>query len=545
MSGVNPQLTVTIGACWLLLTAAALVPAGARAADVEAGPPTDRSVTVYRAPKRGKGQPDLDNLEGFALVSEKHTVSLPAGESRLRFLGVADGIQPESAILTGLPDGVLEKNRDAHVLSPAALVAATVGRPVTLVRTNRKTGVTTRTIGTLRADNEGVVFESTEGIEALRCSGFPETFDFTGTADLAPTPTLSVKVRTVRPLTAQVTLSYLAGGFDWSATYAAALSKNARTLDLGAWVTLANSNGVSFPDAHVAVVAGRLNRESPDVEPGETQEEILAQCWPVRATSDIPEVPPPPRPAMLTVQAQRLMAMPAPPPAADRMFKRAVVQEEQLGDLKLYRVPERSSVFSRQMKQVRLLDRGPVPVTLLYIAHLSAINEQEQEAATRVLRTRNDTAHHLGIALPAGRISTFTQDGETPLLLAEADQRDIAVGEDFEIDAGEAADVQVRSVRERTLAPAAVAQIPLLPGIDVRTAYLKEEFRIEITNARRTAVSFEARLSLPYGTQLLRASVPPFLRDGWQVMRVQVPAGVTVTVRYQTGHRVSRAVRPR
>jgi hypothetical protein len=595
MSGVSPQPTVTIVACWLLLTAAALVPAGTLAADVEAGPPTERSVTVYREPERGTGQPDPDDLRGFALISEKHTVSLPAGESRLRFLGVANGIQPESAIVTGFPDGVLEKNHDAQVLSPAALVAATVGKPVTLVRFNRKTGVTTRTTGAVRADNGGVVFESGEGIEALRCSGFPETFDFTGTAGLAPSPTLSVKVRTARPLTAQVTLSYLADGFDWSATYGAELSADARTLNLGAWVTLANSNGVSFPDAHVAVVAGRLNRESPSVSPQtviireiadllgikisgslaqrqeqvlklakrvgieeklermfgadlispvetQTHDKILAQCWPDSTTTDIPDIPD--IPDILTMDDEHDIA-----PERERvfekfnrMFKKTVVQEEQLGDLKLYRVPGLSSVASRQMKQVRLLDRGPVPVTLVYVAYFAAWSEEELKRAERVLRTRNDAEHQLGIPLPAGQISTYTQEGDTPILLSQAGLRDIAVGENFEIDAGLAADVQARSVRERRLRPAGIAQIPLLPGIDVRTAVFRQVFRIEVTNARRTAVTYEARVTEGDDFELLRSTVTPFLRDGYRVLRVEVPARSMVTLRYQTGHHVSRTV---
>jgi hypothetical protein len=194
------------------------------------------------------------------------------------------------------------------------------------------------------------------------------------------------------------------------------------------------------------------------------------------------------------------------------------------------------------MKQVRLLDRGPVPVTLLYVDYFAPM-EQDLQGTTRVLRTRNDAAHHLGIPLPAGRISTFTQEEEIPLLLAEADLRDIAVGEAFEIDAGQAADVQARSVRERTHSGAR-AQIPLLPGIDVHTAVVREAFRIEVTNARRSAVTFEARLDAD-DTNLLRSTVTPFMRDGWQVMRVRVPAGGTVTIRYQTGRSISRGVRHR
>ena len=61
---------------------------------------------------------DLDRLNGFALVSEMRAVHLPAGESRLRFEGVADGIEPASAIVTGMPPGVIEKNREGALLSP-------------------------------------------------------------------------------------------------------------------------------------------------------------------------------------------------------------------------------------------------------------------------------------------------------------------------------------------------------------------------------------------------------------------------------------------
>src|SRR6202012_4163060 len=101
----------------------------------------------------------LDDLGGFALVSETRTVSIPAGVSRVRFAGVADGIDAASALITGLPSGVLEKNRDAAGLSPSALVAATVGKSVTLVRTHEKSGRTERVAGKILSDADGVVFE--------------------------------------------------------------------------------------------------------------------------------------------------------------------------------------------------------------------------------------------------------------------------------------------------------------------------------------------------------------------------------------------------
>src|SRR5258708_10964483 len=159
----------------------------AMAAASLAAMPSDLSVTVYRAPSRNSGSINLDTLGGFALVSETRTVRLPAGVSRLRFEGVADGIEPSSAIVTGLPGGVMEKNREGKLLSPSALIAAAVGKPVTLQRTDRKSGKLTRVAATLRSEaGGGVVFETSAGSEARRCSGLPESFSFMGVADLGP-----------------------------------------------------------------------------------------------------------------------------------------------------------------------------------------------------------------------------------------------------------------------------------------------------------------------------------------------------------------------
>src|SRR5581483_387386 len=376
----------------LLVLLLSLASAIAGAADtgsvavVSASPPTDVAVTVYRNPSGTSTSLDLDGLEGFALVTETRTVVLPAGETRLRFQGVADGIQSQSAIITGLPSGVLEKNHDAKVLSPAALVNATVGRKAWLVRTEPKTGKPSALQGRLVADNGGVVFQGADGIEALRCSGLPETLHFEGEAGADATPTLSALIRSPAPLTAQVRLSYLTYGFDWMANYNATVSADGKTFDLGAWVTLANSNGISFPNAHAQVVAGRLNRESGEVEPVDTGGEILAQCWPRGSTSDTPEEPHIDRAtpleygwALVAVTAMRQSA--AMPMAAIALQESVVtsmkVQQEQLGDLKLYRVPERTSVTSRQIKQVRLLDRQGIPGEILYTADVStAIDTQ-------------------------------------------------------------------------------------------------------------------------------------------------------------------------
>ena len=517
-----------------------LAGAPVKAADTLASIPSDLSVTVYRAPFRSSGSIRLDNLGGFALVSETRTVRLPVGVSRLRFEGVADGIDPSSAIVTGLPDGVIEKNREGKLLSPAALIDAALGKPVTLLRTDKKTGKSTRLAGAIRSDaGGGVVFETSQGIEALRCSGLPETLSFAGVTDLAATPTLSVLARSSESITATVTLSYLARDFDWAADYVATLSADGNTMDLGAWVTLANGNGVGFPSARTQVVAGRVNRENGEVEPLDVGGPILAQCWPRGSTSDPPQylqvdLASPLRAGREKMAMTQTSAL-AAPLAQVTLSAQKKVEQEQLGDLKLYRVPDRTTVASRQSKQVRLLDRSSIPIARVYGADLAADENAVSVPAHLLLRTMNDAAHHLGLPLPSGRIAVFAARSGATLLQHESNLRDLAVDEEVEIDMGESSDVQVTAAKEKTTIDSArTRELPLVPGVlKLRSADVDAVNHVDVSNARPTEIHFELRLTLPEGGRVVRADHPLGTKNGRPIFRLTIPANETVTLRYQ------------
>ncbi len=505
---------------WLLL-ASGLAGAGCAATvrcavpgEALADAPSDLSVTVYRAPNRSTGSIDLDRLEGFALISETRVVHLPTGESRLRFEGVADGIEPASAILTGLPAGIIEKNREGALLSPSALLAAAVGEPVLLLRTDRKTGHLERLSGKILSDAlGGVVFETAEGVEALRCSGLAESLSFASSTDLSAHAALSVLVRSREPVTKVVTLSYLARGFDWAADYVATLSADGTRMDLGAWVTLANGNGSGFPAARTQIVAGRVNRESGEVEPIDAGGPILARCWPRGSTSDSPALlqidraASPGARARATAMGQLALRAAAP---AEAMVSAQPVEQEQLGDLKLYRVPNRTTVAGRQTKQVRLLDRLAIPIAIVYGADLSA-DEPEAAApsapvpASRLLRTKNSSANHLGLPLPSGRVAVFAVRQSETLLEQESGMRDLAVDEEVEINLGASPDVWVTMMREG----------------------------VTISNARATPIDFELRLRLQEGARIVRADHPLASKNGRPMFRLTIPPRASTTVRYQ------------
>jgi hypothetical protein len=550
---------------WLLAAIccgiASAVPAAPDAQEVLADAPTDLSVTVYRSPYRQSGSITLDYLGGFALIRETRVVRLPAGVSRVRFEGVADGIEPASAIVEGLPNGVLEKNRDAKLLSPEALMAAAAGRPVMLVRANPRTGRTERLAGEILSGPEadGIVFQTQDGIQALRCSGLSETFDFTDMQGLSAKPTLSVLVRTARPVARQIQLSYLAYNFDWGADYTATLSADDKTIDLGAWVTLANGNAVGFPAAHTQVVAGRLNRQSGEVEPIDVGGPVLARCWPQGSTSDqvadqqVIRAVPLGFEEFLSAGLDRTYAAAAAMGALEEVaVTGARVRLEQLGDLKLYRVPYRTTVASHQSKQVRLLDRASIPVHRVFTADVyqrrgSDAIDPHWTAASVSLRTRNDAANHLGLPLPSGRVLVFASERRGPLLLNEAGMRDLAVDEEVEIDMGRSSDTQVRTLLDGvSIDPATTRTIPYVPGrSSLRYSEVDSARRVEVSNARNQPIDFELLLEFDEGIQVIRADHPMGTKNGRSMFRFVIPAHGTEVVRFQSGRSEVRLTVPR
>ncbi|MBL0915435.1 MAG: hypothetical protein IBJ13_07945, partial [Sphingopyxis sp.] len=95
------------------MIAALLAPLAVQAQDapiVVSSAIEDTAVTVYRSPNRGGGGIDPDWPDGFAFITETRRVTLPAGRAVLRFEGVSEGLLPETAVIGGMPDGIVGKN---------------------------------------------------------------------------------------------------------------------------------------------------------------------------------------------------------------------------------------------------------------------------------------------------------------------------------------------------------------------------------------------------------------------------------------------------
>ena len=473
--------------------------------------PESVAVTVYRDPNRSIEAPlNLSWLNGYALISETRRVTLPAGKSELRFEGVAGGMIPQSAIVSGLPQGTVERNRDAYLLSPGTLLDRSLGKRVHLRRTDAA-GKVTQQEAVIRSDADGaVVLQTAAGVEALRCSGETGTLIYDEVpAGLSGKPTLSVRVRSARPIEANVTLSYLATGFDWQANYVAQLSPAGDRIDLFAWLTLASSDETGFADARTQAIAGKPNREAVDVQEPVTRP-LYLRCWPDGTTSDglfveqyaTPGVPPPP----------------PPPPSPERGGDENIVVtgsrvamkagQEDIGDLKLYRIPEPVSVAANSQKQVAMIVQDGVKVTTVYRQRIDPLDNGFDQPAARTLVTRNRTAEGLGLPLPAGGVALFASYGGRPVLLGEGSLDDLAIGEDVEIGFGAAPGVRGRLTETST-----------------------GRYELTVTNDGPAAVPYEAEFAVE-GNRI-KADSRLSKRDGRPLWAVTVPANGSRTLRYR------------
>lgn len=440
----------------LFLAMLAFPPAAhAEPAVVLSAAPDRVAITLYRDPNRSPGSDiNRDDPSSFALIAETRTVTLPPGEVVVRFEGVASGIVPQSAILFGTSPR--ERNRDAALLSQKGLVDAFTGQRAILRRTDPATGTTVEETATIRSAADRLVVSTPRGIEAIYCSGLNQTLVYPGApATLSAKPVLSMLTKNQPGGTVTITLAYIATGFDWDATYVGTLARDGRSMALLGWMTMASADDTSFIDATTSAVAGRINRsnETRDSEGRQIKQDASSldrtyQCWPAGTTSDRPpafNVPPPPSAPMamafegqdIIVTAQRRAESLQDVPIAVAITAKA----ENLGDLKLYRVPLPVTVAARSQKQVAFMIKDRVQGEVIYRSTV----DQEPQDPQMLFRFRNREADGMGDPLPAGKVVFYQVGSYGRTLVGEATTADKAVDEDVDLVFGDAEDLTVET----------------------------------------------------------------------------------------------------
>lgn len=497
------------------LLALASTSASAQVAVTSAAPEA-LDVTIYRDPDRDSEELELEWLRGYALITERRTIDLPAGKAVVRFEGVAGGMLPESAILLGLPGGVREKNLDADLLSPGSLYARAFGRPVILRRQHSRTGEVREEPAIVRSGPAGsVIVQTRAGFEVANCGPLNDSLVYDGVPPgLSAKPTLSVEVDPPEAARATVSLSYLAWGFDWLTNYVVHMKPDGRHADIIAWVTLASSDPMSFADAQAAVVGGKLNRDDRAGWDNPEGEQLTYHCYfnpygpqyhgRAEESDGVGEI---------IVTAQRRSESLMDVPAA------MVASEEGLGDLKLYRLPAPTTIASNAQKQVAMFVKPNVRLAIYYQADINP--HDDAPSVAQMLRMRNSKRDGLGLSMPAGRLALFEPHDGRPVLTGEGVLVDSALAEDVLVQLGNATQLNVR-------------QEEVADGADTDDGRRWEDYEVAVHNANPWPVDFEGLISIdPESRRIDRTSAKLGTRYGKPVWKVRVPANGAARLRYR------------
>lgn len=405
----------------LLAAALAALAWPASAAEVVSAGPDGMAATLYQS---YLGQPDI------ALIAETRAIDLPAGESMIRFDGVASTLIPQTARVEGLPRAPRHVDFDYALLDAASILAKSVGRPAELVQAPPK-GAEIRRAGTLVSQQGVLAFEDGAGVEAFGCGGPPARLLVGVPEGLRSAPSLSVRVRTEQAGRHTLRLSYLADRISWRAAYVARVGRDGRHLDIEGRIVLENNSATGFARVPTRFVAGEVPRTSETRAPAIDRERPRRDCWdngrtsdPVfdtrRRDDDVEET------TAMAFASGTGRAVPAPASLA------RAVEVEKLGDLKLYRLEEPMTIAARQQKLFTFLSARGVKADSLLAVTLAERRPVTGRPAQRLWRVGNTRAAGLGKPLPHGTVAiygggnTLLGTDTLPLAVAEGGTLELA-----------------------------------------------------------------------------------------------------------------------
>ncbi len=378
----------------------AAVPFGYRPAAAQSAPPpaaqsADGSITTTLA-----DQSDLALTvynSNLSLVRDVRQLTLPAGETKLRFMDIAASINPATVHFRSLTEpaklSVVEQNYEYDLLDPNKLLQKFVGREVTLVRPKLAGGTTEydEVKATLLALNGAPVWkignEIVTGVsyESIRFPELPE--------NLFERPTLLWTLDNSGGRRHRVEASYLTSNLSWSADYVLNVAKDEATGDLDGWVTLVNHSGTTYKNAQLQLVAGDIHR-------------VVAQN------------------GLDEVSAFRAMSKAAAAPAP--------FQQESFSEYHLYSLNRRTSVSDQESKQISLLNASHFPLEKVYVVNGQAYYYRSaaqpgapvKDPVQVFYKFKNQEKSGLGMPLPSGTIRVYQVDSRGGSLFVGEDHID-------------------------------------------------------------------------------------------------------------------------
>ena len=434
---------------------------------------TDVAVTVYNNDR--------------ALVRDRRKIKLAPGELTLKFMDVAEKIQPETVSLVSLNDAgnlhILEQNYEYDLMSPEKLLEKYVGREVTLVNKNSEMNFLEQKAKLLSVNN-GPVYE-VEGKIYLGHPGqvvLPEL-----PQELIAKPTL-LWLLDNKGTDHEVEATYLTGGMSWKADYVLTMNKEETQMNIEGWVTLNNQSGAPYNNAQLKLVAGEVNIVQPQVVANMAFDAV----------------------------ARNTLSGAAPP-----------MQEEAFAEYHLYTLPRRTTIKENQSKQVSLLSGTNIGVKKVYefrgdVAYYNSKIEPIKDQNVDVFLTfYNKEKNQLGMPLPAGVMRIYQKDSSDMYQFSGEDQiKHTAKDETVRLRMGKAFDVVADRIQ---------TDFKVLGPSSNESAY-----RITVRNHKETPITVDVVEPMPGMWNIIEKDADFVKKDAQTaVFSLPMKAGETVELTYR------------
>lgn len=353
-----------------------------------------------------------NNSLGF--VRDTREVVLENGMNSVVFAGVADQIQPETAMLSGNGIEVVEQDYNYNLLTPLNLLNESVGKTVKTALYNPQTGQTTYDQAKILDSNNGQpILQFSYGIE----TDFPGRIVYENLpVNLSAKPSLAIKLNNKTAGNKKLELAYLTSGISWKADYVAEIAGE-NVLSLNGWITLNNESGVDYKNAFVQLIAGNVNQ-------GMTP--IMPRMYGMARKAAVSEN------AMVMDTAGALQQ-----------------SSEAFADYYLYTLPVRTTIKDNQSKQVSLFAkekvkfaRGYKLVSPLYIGMNMRNTEFEKANPQVVFKFNNTESDGLGLPMPKGTVRFYEDDNKGNMqFIGESRFEQLAKGEKADLELGKSFDL--------------------------------------------------------------------------------------------------------
>jgi hypothetical protein len=424
--------------------------------------------------------PNITIYSDVALVEELRTLTISAGEKDYLIEDLPKTLLPDSVLLRPLKEiEIIEQEfLPAQELTGWQLLQNAVGQEVEVTVARGLVPKTYR--GTLLSVEDGIVLQEVTGrVQIIK--EFSEV-SLAQLGEYRKAPALRWRIQSDSSREVQGKLSYLASGLSWSAYYTAILNESETQMALTSWVTVQNTSGRDYKNAKLTLIAGELRRLAPP-----------APISPPRAV-----VP-------LAAQEKELETKPT-------------------FEYHQYEFPRRITLTDRKSLELSFIRADAVTVSKHYV-YEAALSPQVRVE----IRSVNDGAHGLGIALPAGVVRLYKETQDGIQLIGEDSLGHTPTGEKIALVPGMAFDLKAdRVLKDRQV----------VGRDELGRELYRDTYEITLRNQKDSDVVIEVKERLQ-GTWKIVSAEPSYEKLDASTMLFTVPvkaraaAKVTYTVEWK------------